>query len=587
MYQFSVHVQDYDKEFTHALNELKRQVSPVSADRLLFHVCSRIFSVQTLSEMVNRLYEQFHGCRIMCHTVSGGVMDYDYVLGTVISVEIFERPTSRVELYSYDLTQVTDEEIAHDILQFVENNPWVKAIEGHRTVHDMNTTGICEFMSKLPEDIMMFGGLVSSEHIPGNLSYICDQSGHVMDKGVVIIYYGGSDLHIKTYKMSGWKPIDKAFTVTKSEKNIIKEIDGAPASDIYKRYLDISPDDSFVKNVIEFPLLSEDQGHSVIRNVFSLEPDNGFTVAYDVTEGTELKICYADVESVVEDIRAVSREIMQFTPDVISVVSCVTRSLIWQMKDYMPELEGFRTIAPCHGYLSHGEFIREGGLYNHHNTILVATAFREGGLKDVTYPEVSLNTSSDVPLAVRLSTFISRVTDELKDMYSEVEKAATTDALTQIGNRYLFDSAVDAAALDTLHADTKYLLMLDMNNLKHVNDTFGHNEGDRLIKAGAETIADVFSQYGQCFRIGGDEFAVIADFESGAVLQKALDDFHDSMSERNKRLPDYKLSMAVGYSSLLNTRGQLRSGADWKMDADINMYKDKEKFHAANSDHRI
>lgn len=582
MYQFSVQIQDGDHRFTHVLDELKQRLSALRPDRLLFHIYSSLFSKQTLSELINAVNGQFHGCQIVCCTVSNGVLEHEYRDGILLSVQVFERQDSRAEVHSYDLSGSTDQAVADEILQFVRENPWVKAIELYRTVHDFHTNDLCETLSGLPDDIVVFGGIICAEQIGGHLSYLADQTDRITEQGVIAVYYGGSDLHIKAYKMSGWKPIDKSFTVTKADGNVIKEIDGAPAYDLYKRYLDIDPDDSFAMNVLEFPLLSQDQNHSVVRNVFSFTPEGGLTVAYGVNVGTKLKICYADAESVVEDIHTASKEIMQFTPDVVSVVSCITRSIIWQMKDYMPELQGFQPIAPCHGYLSHGELLREGGVLNHHNTILIAAAFREGELKEVSYPETSLSSGSKIPLTVRLSTFISRVTDELKDMYAEVKQVATTDALTQIGNRYLFDDIVSTVSADIAHAHTKYLFMFDLNDLKYFNDTFGHNEGDVLIKAAADTISCVFSKYGQCFRIGGDEFAVIADFESDDALQHALNEFYESLRTYNGKSL-YTLSMAVGYAALVNAQGKPLSGSDWKMVADINMYRDKTKFHIIKS----
>ena len=578
MYQFSVQVQGCDNGFAHALDDLKQRLSSLPANRILFHIYSKVFSVQIMSDLISALHEQFHGCQIVCCTVSGSVMDYAYQPGITINAEIFERQSSRAEVRAYSMEENSDRAVAAEIVQYARDHSWVKAVEIYRTVHNMNTGDFCETLSGLPDDITVFGGLVCTEQIATGPSYIADKSGKLMEKGVLAIYYGGSDLHIKTYKMSGWKPIDMSFTVTKAENNIIKELDNAPAHEIYKRYLDINPDDNFVMNVLEFPLLSQDQDHSVVRNVFGLDPDGGFIVAYDVNVGTKLKVCYADAASVVEDINAVSRQLMQFTPDVISIVSCITRSMIWQMKDYLPELHGFKSVAPCHGYLSHGELIREDGVFNHHNTILIAAAFREGDLKDTVYPEVSLSAGSAIPLTARLSTFISRVTDDLKDMYSRVEQVATMDALTRIGNRYLFDSVADAAASDAAHADTKYLIMFDMNGLKFVNDTFGHNEGDAFIKAASMTIANVFSPYGQCFRIGGDEFAVIADFESEAALQEVLNAFYAKVDEYSKTSP-YTLSMAVGYAALINAEGKLTTCSEWKSAADINMYRNKAKFH--------
>ena len=125
-------------------------------------------------------------------------------------------------------------------------------------------------------------------------------------------------------------------------------------------------------------------------------------------------------------------------------------------------------------------------------------------------------------------------------------------------------------------------MMFDLNGLKFVNDTFGHNEGDTLIRSAAETIAGTFSPYGQCFRIGGDEFAAVVDFESEAALREVMQALYAGIRAYNSAAP-YALSMAVGYAALVNDQGKMLSGSDWKMAADINMYLDKTKFHAVKS----
>ena len=56
---------------------------------------------------------------------------------------------------------------------------------------------------------------------------------------------------------------------------------------------------------------------------------------------------------------------------------------------------------------------------------------------------------------------------------------------------------------------TDIFVLFDINNLKKVNDTYGHIAGDAFIKAGAKAIADSFGQHGRVFRIGGDEFICV------------------------------------------------------------------------------
>jgi diguanylate cyclase (GGDEF)-like protein len=96
----------------------------------------------------------------------------------------------------------------------------------------------------------------------------------------------------------------------------------------------------------------------------------------------------------------------------------------------------------------------------------------------------------------------------------EHQRRAFTDSLTGLPNRAAFD-----AALSDLQCDVPgswALLMVDLDNLKTVNDTFGHDAGDCLLKAAFQRVCDAI-QPDRIFRVGGDEFAII--LESAGALR--------------------------------------------------------------------
>ncbi|KHL25883.1 diguanylate cyclase [Croceibacterium mercuriale] len=88
----------------------------------------------------------------------------------------------------------------------------------------------------------------------------------------------------------------------------------------------------------------------------------------------------------------------------------------------------------------------------------------------------------------------------------ERERKATTDDLTKLQNRAAFDSAL--AQLSCEDAGAWALLVADMDNLKIVNDTFGHQAGDRMLQTVAARMAAALPT-DQIYRLGGDEFAVL------------------------------------------------------------------------------
>jgi diguanylate cyclase (GGDEF)-like protein len=101
----------------------------------------------------------------------------------------------------------------------------------------------------------------------------------------------------------------------------------------------------------------------------------------------------------------------------------------------------------------------------------------------------------------------------------EQERKAATDDLTQLQNRAAFDAAL--AQLSCEEPGSWALLVADMDNLKTVNDTFGHQAGDRMLQRVAERMASALAP-DQVYRLGGDEFAVVLQ-RPGAVqdLDKA------------------------------------------------------------------
>ncbi|MDT8758436.1 EAL domain-containing protein [Sphingomonas psychrotolerans] len=103
----------------------------------------------------------------------------------------------------------------------------------------------------------------------------------------------------------------------------------------------------------------------------------------------------------------------------------------------------------------------------------------------------------------------------------EQHRRAFEDPLTGLPNRAAFAAALEHLPCDA--PDSWGLLMVDLDNLKIVNDTFGHHIGDRLIEAAAERVADAVAPH-KAYRLGGDEFAVLVrSAASSADLEKAAD----------------------------------------------------------------
>ena len=130
------------------------------------------------------------------------------------------------------------------------------------------------------------------------------------------------------------------------------------------------------------------------------------------------------------------------------------------------------------------------------------------------------------------------------DRTKALTHASFRDQTTQLLNRRAFEEDKEKLADHPLDADFAYVTA-DLNGLKWANDHLGHTAGDELIRGAAECLRDVFGEYGQIYRIGGDEFFVIAKLSPGG-LGKTVKTLEEKTAawhgEKNR-----ELSISCGY----------------------------------------
>ena len=168
---------------------------------------------------------------------------------------------------------------------------------------------------------------------------------------------------------------------------------------------------------------------------------------------------------------------------------------------------------------------------------------------------------------------LSRV---MKEKY-EKEKLiyiSNTDELTRCLNRHAYEDRI--SSLD-LREEWVYVSM-DLNNLKRTNDSLGHAAGDELICAAAACMRESFSNYGDIYRIGGDEFV--------AILTRNTKEFPNIMEDFNRRTAQWhgKLvdSMTISWGYVFSSEKKWNNIYDIAKAADKRMYENKERYYLEN-----
>ncbi|TFF36719.1 FIST signal transduction protein [Mucilaginibacter psychrotolerans] len=201
---------------------------------------------------------------------------------------------------------------------------------------------------------------------------------------IAIGFYGG-DIRIGHGSVGGWDEFGPERTITRSNQNILFEIDNKNALDLYKEYLGDYVDE-LPGSALLFPLsLRHNDGHNVVRTILNInEEQKSMTFAGNLPEGSKVRLMKANFDKIIEASSKAANfaGIEASTPDLAVLISCVGRKLILQERTF-EELEAAKEIlgdaAAITGFYSYGEIspFNDSVQCELHNQTMTITTFTE------------------------------------------------------------------------------------------------------------------------------------------------------------------------------------------------------------------
>ena len=515
-------------------------------EELLDAVCLEI--AQILPEA------DFFGCSSNGNIIAGEFSEPD--IGIVCT--IFEYPTTKTEFLQYTLTAETMGDVIENVLKEIEKRPWVTAVDFVTTIRGMSMTAFCEGLQRARSDIQIFGGGAFSFDLYDNRACVFSKKAGISDNSVVFWLLGGEDFHVTSTYITGWKPLGKTFHVTMSDGNILYELDNMPAYEIYSKYLNIRNNEHFFYNSLEFPFFYQHNGIDILRAPTESNPDGSLVMTSDIEEDVTARLAYGDPWTILESVQTDGAIIKNFNPEVIQIFSCAARRTFWGNTEVSKESMPFQNIAPTSGFYTSSEFLRTNGYVNQHNVTMVVIGMREGDA--VVRPKGDLEIdqsgfSGKVSLINRLASYINAAFDEL-------EQSAITDGLTKLHNRAEIQKRINERLVS---GQTLSLLMLDIDNFKQVNDTYGHQEGDNVLVGLANMLKDgIFenNRDADVGRWGGEEFMLLMPYDEDYSKLAATDIVRDFNSLRFPKAGKQTLSIGVTMARPDDTLDSLRVRVD-------------------------
>jgi hypothetical protein len=255
--------------------------------------------------------------------------------------------------------------------------------EGLRVNGSELVEGICR---GLPTDVTVTGGLAADGARFAQTMVFCD--GEVQEGAVAAIGFYGDRLRIGYGSMGGWDSFGPERLVTRAEANVLYELDGESALELYKRYLGPRAAELPASGLL-FPLSlrCESGDQRVVRTILGIDEMAGSLIfAGDIPQGGFARLMKANVDRLIDGAHgAASASIARVgnaTPDLALLISCVGRKLVLKQRTD-EEVESVRDVLGAStvlsGFYAYGEIapFAASRKCELHNQTMTITTFAE------------------------------------------------------------------------------------------------------------------------------------------------------------------------------------------------------------------
>lgn len=518
MFQANITYTD-DEWLRHDLQQFARTVDMRGASKVL--VNTMIDTVDPLFyERITRIVDEELPDAVGCGFSVNGLIGQGRLLHAHAQLVCmaFEKPDSRCEVLQVPATEDTLVQATASLVDDIKKRPWVKGVALYVSVQSINIEPMCCELGKLDPEIKVVGGGAQNRNIASDRGCVFSKGCGFLESGIVAVLLGGSDLHLVTPRVSGWRPLGKKL-VSRCEGTAVRFLGERPAFDVYSHYLGIQNDSDFYDNALEFPLLFDDSGTRIARVPVAAHPDGSLSLAFPVHDGSEARISYGDPQAIRHELQLATDTLIEFQPQAIFLFDCASRRKFWGDEGCSAETRVFESVAPTAGGYLRGEFRRRDGRVYLNNLTIIALGLREGPRVDDGRSAETLtvldgeNDDARRSTVYRLANFVNVATGELERANRKLQRLAETDQMTLVLNRTAIEQRIGRLIghREEEPGDLS-LAMFDIDDYKLVNDRFGHSWGDELLRVLATLMratVTAINPLASLGRWGGDEFMAV------------------------------------------------------------------------------
>ncbi|TLP76787.1 FIST signal transduction protein [Maribacter sp. ACAM166] len=333
----------------------------------------------------NEVRELFPTGQIVFGTTSGEIINDTVLEGTAVLTAIeFEKSSILVKRSNVEDYQNDDQKLGEELMAAFpkENLNHVFVISEGSSV---NGSALISGLEKISTTIGLSGGLCGDgDRFERTLA---SYNENPKEGEIIAIGFYGETLEISSSNYGGWTPFGPERSITKSMGNVLYELDGKPALDLYKTYLGEKAKE-LPKSALLYPLSirTHHDTEPLVRTILTINNDeNTMTFAGDVPEGAKVQLMMSSVDDIVNGAYRAAQLAMkgrEKTPELALLISCIGRKLVMDQRteeeiEEVLSVVGNNTVIS--GFYSYGEMAPFTGQYSCklHNQTMTLTLLSE------------------------------------------------------------------------------------------------------------------------------------------------------------------------------------------------------------------
>ena len=404
------------KDLKHFIKEL----DIADNKNILLQIFTGVLDIDFIKNLISDIKELIPHINIIGSTTCGEIID-DEVSdnSTILSFSIFESTT--ISTYSVKSNKNSSITAKNLISQFDTQR---KAKVAITFTDGLNTNGekfINAFYS-YDKELVVAGGLAGDNaRFQQTIVFTQDK---ILTNGAVVALLHNDNLYVETNASFGWENIGKTMTVTKSINNIVYEIDGIKAKEIYARYLGRDIAQMLPTTGIEFPLIIKKENIDIPRAVVGKNDDGSLVFAGNLKVGDKVTFGYGNIDSILNYNYNKSEKDENCTESIF-VYSCMARKTLMG-RTIQHEIAPLNEIAPVSGFFTYGEYYTNKNMNTHellNQTMTILSLSESCSVKSSQRESKKYNNKRSANQTLQaLSHLVMQTSKELEDINNNLEE---------------------------------------------------------------------------------------------------------------------------------------------------------------------